>query len=363
MPMTMRDLTLKNGSVKFTSSGTSCSGGLVAAVEGETALELRNVVAENLTVSGGRSGSGGLLGRGRVAMTNCHNRGGSVTGSYAGGLAGMGYSNLQDHVLAGCTNSAKVVGKRTAGGMTGNETHSDGSYTDCTNSGSISATQGYASGIAAGGSYERCSNSGAVTGQQAAGICVNGSKATNCSNTGAVTGTGTGTGYAAGILTNDGYGGTVEFCWNTGSVEASTPVKAFGILYGRGAYNQVRNSFSYVPGANIGLAPTELKEENVSDSYYLADKKDSVSSAGEWASADDFASGKVAWGVDGGVNAHKNYWTQGGSGYPIPIGEGRPPATTARRSPAVPAARRPSSAATAAPATRTMRSMDPAAPR
>lgn len=322
VPMTMRDLTLKNGSVKFTSSGTSCSGGLVAAVEGETVLELRNVVAENLTVSGGIFGSGGLLGRGRVAMTNCHNRGGSVTGSYAGGLAGMGYSNLQDHVLAGCTNSAKVVGKRTAGGMTGNETHSDGSYTSCANSGSISATQGYASGIAAGGSYERCSNSGAVTGQQTAGICVNGSKATNCSNTGAVTGTGTGTGYAAGILTNDGYGGTVEFCWNTGKVEASTPVKAFGILYGRGAYNRVRNSFSYVPGVNIGLAPTELKEKNVSDSYYLADKKDSVSSVGEWASADDFASGKVAWGVDGGVNAHKNYWTQGANNYPVPIGEG-----------------------------------------
>lgn len=318
VPMTMRDLTLKNGSVKFTSSGTSCSGGLVAAVEGETVLELRNVVAENLTVSGGIFGSGGLLGRGRVAMTNCHNRGGSVTGGYAGGLAGMGYSNLQDHVLAGCTNSAKVVGKRTAGGMTGNETHSDGSYTSCANSGSISATQGYASGIAAGGSYERCSNSGAVTGQQAAGIASNGNKATFCSNTGAIKGTD----YAAGILTNGGYGGTVEFCWNTGSVEASTPVKAFGILYGWGAYNRVRNSFSYVPGANIGLAPTELKEKNVSDSYYLADKKDSVSSVGEWASADDFASGKVAWGVDGGVNAHKNYWTQGANNYPVPIGEG-----------------------------------------
>ena len=318
VPMTMRDLKLKNGSVKLTSSGTSCSGGLVAAVEGETALELRNVVAENLTVSGGRSGSGGLLGRGRVAMTNCHNRGGSVTGSYAGGLAGMGYSNLQDHVLAGCTNSAKVVGKRTAGGMTGNETHSYGSYTDCTNNGSISATQGYASGIAAGGSYERCSNSGAVTGQQAAGICVNGSKATNCSNTGAITGTD----YAAGILTNGGYGGVAEFCWNTGKVEASTSVRAFGILYGWGAHNQVSNSFSYVPGANIGLAPTERKEKNVSDSYYLADKKDSVSSVGEWASADDFASGKVAWGVDGGVNAHKNYWTQGANNYPVPIGEG-----------------------------------------
>lgn len=321
VPMTMRDLTLKNGSVKFTSSGTSCSGGLVAIVEGETALELRNVVAENLTVSGGDD-SGGLLGRGRVAMTNCHNRGGSVTGEYAGGLAGKGHTTLLNHVFTGCTNSAKVVGERTAGGMTGNETYNDGSYTSCANSGSISAAQGYASGIAAGGSYERCSNSGAVTGQQAAGICVNGSKATNCSNTGAVTGTGTGTGYAAGILTNDGYGGTVEFCWNTGSVKASTPVKAFGILYGWGAYNRVRNSFSYVPGANIGLAPTELKEKNVSDSYYLADKKDSVSSVGEWASADDFASGKVAWGVDGGVNAHKNYWTQGANNYPVPIGEG-----------------------------------------
>ena len=315
VPMTMRDLTLKDGSVTTIFTGTSFCGGLVAIVEGETALELRNVVAENLTVSGGISGSGGLLGRGRVAMTNCHNRGGSVTGSYAGGLAGMGYSNPQDHVLAGCTNSAKVVGKRTAGGMTGNETHSDGSYTSCANSGSISATQGYASGIAAGGSYERCSNSGAVTGKEAAGICVNGSKATNCSNTGAVTGTGTGTGYAAGILTNDGYGGTVEFCWNTGSVEASTPVKAFGILYGRGAYNRVRNSFSYVPGVNIGLAPTELKEENVSDSYYLADKKDSVSSAGEWASADDFASGKVAWGVGG-----KGEGSQGGTGQDAQLG-------------------------------------------
>lgn len=317
VPMTMRDLTLKNGSVKFTSSGTSCSGGLVAIVEGETALELRNVVAENLTVSGGDD-SGGLLGRGRVAMTNCHNRGGSVTGRYAGGLAGNGYSNLLNHVFTGCTNSAKVVGERTAGGMTGNETVSNGSYTSCANSGSISATQGYASGIAAGGSYKQCSNSGAVTGKQAAGITSHGNKATFCSNTGAITGTD----YAAGILTNGGYGGTVEFCWNTGSVEASTPVKAFGILYGWGAYNRVRNSFSYVPGANIGLAPTELKEKNVSDSYYLADKKDSVSSAGEWASADDFASGKVAWGVDGGVNAHKNYWTQGSSGYPIPIGEG-----------------------------------------
>lgn len=321
VPVTMRDLTLKNGSVKFTSSGTSFSGGLVAIVEGGIALELRNVVAENLTVSGGISGSGGLLGNGPAVMTDCHNRGGSVTGRYAGGLAGKGHTTLLNHVFTGCTNSAAVSGEKSAGGMTGNEGQHNGSYTDCTNSGSISAAQGSASGIAAGGSYERCSNSGAVTGKQAAGIASGGIKATFCSNTGAITGTE----YAAGILTNGGYGGTVEFCWNTGKVEASTPVKAFGILYGWGSYNRVRNSFSYVPGANIGLAPTELKEENVSDSYYLADKKDSVSSVGEWASADDFASGKVAWGVDGGEGAHANYWTQiiGRSQNQMPVGPGR----------------------------------------
>ena len=154
----------------------------MAAVEGETVLELLNVVAKNLTVSGGIFGSGGLLGRGRVAMTNCHNRGGSVTGEYAGGLAGMGYTNLQDHVLAGCTNSAKVVGKRTAGGMTGNETHSYGSYTDCTNNGSISATQGYASGIAAGGGDEGGGHSGAGAGPPGAGVSPQGRQETKPRN-------------------------------------------------------------------------------------------------------------------------------------------------------------------------------------
>ena len=53
----------------------------------------------------------------------------------------------------------------------------------------------------------------------------------------------------------------------------------------------------------------------MSDSYYLADKKDSVSSAGEWASADDFASGKVAWGVGG-----KGEGSQGGTGQDAQLG-------------------------------------------
>lgn len=313
-PVTMRDLTLKNGSVTITRSGTSWCGGLVANAGGGIALELRNVVAENLTVSGGNS-SGGLLGSGSAAMTNCHNKGGSVSGTYAGGLVGRGNTNLQNHVFTGCTNSAAVSGKEFAGGMAGNEASRYGSYTDCANSGSISAAQGSASGIAAGGSYERCSNSGTVTGKQAAGIASGGDRATYCSNIGPIEGTD----YAAGILTSGNYGGAAEFCWNTGSVEASTPFKAFGILYGLGTRNEVNNSFSYV--SNLPLAPATAKDK-VAASYYLADKKDSVSSAGEWASEADFRCGKVAWGVDGGLDNHKNYWTQGDEGYPIPIAEG-----------------------------------------
>lgn len=53
----------------------------------------------------------------------------------------------------------------------------------------------------------------------------------------------------------------------------------------------------------------------MSDSYYLADKKDSVSSVGEWASAADFASGKVAWGVGG-----KGEGSQGGTDQDAKLG-------------------------------------------
>ena len=46
---------------------------------------------------------------------------------------------------------------------------------------------------------------------------------------------------------------------------------------------------------------------------------------GEYATLSDFASGKVAWGVDGGEGAHANYWTQiiGRSQNQMPVGPGR----------------------------------------
>lgn len=113
-----------------------------------------------------------------------------------------------------------------------------------------------------------------------------------------------------------------SFCYNTGNVICTYNKNwAYGIAAG----GAISNSFSYVTGKDIALAPNTLAEGKVINSYYLASKKDAVSSAGEYATQADFASGKVAWGVDGGTVAHKNYWTQDTQrgNNQMPVGPGR----------------------------------------
>ena len=116
-----------------------------------------------------------------------------------------------------------------------------------------------------------------------------------------------------------GYGG-MRFPKNGDEVDVEEAVKLLRKAYDMGV-NYFDTAVVYHKGESEKIFGKAFEIYDRS-SYYLADKKDSVSSAGEWASADDFASGKVAWGVDGGVNAHKNYWTQGANNYPVPIGEG-----------------------------------------
>ena len=112
----------------------------------------------------------------------------------------------------------------------------------------------------------------------------------------------------------------IEFCYNTGAISGT--YGSYGIL--ASASGTVKNCFTYNLEKHVAICPSDAtgKYAIVINSYYLADKEDELLGAGEWASADDFASGKVAWGVDGGVGAHENYWTQGANNYPVPIGEG-----------------------------------------
>ncbi len=314
----MRELTIENGSVK-TTRATSWCGGLVAQTTGD--ITLNRVTVKNLTIEGvGIGGTGGLVGGSSAVMTDCRNEGGSVTGEYAGGLAGKGSTNGQDYVFSGCTNSAAVTGRLYAGGMTGCNKSASAKFTNCSNVGSISGGE-RANGIAAmGDSFIACINAGTVnsSGGQANGITGAAVDITQCGNTGTVNG-----GIAAGIAR---HAMRIEKCYNTGKISATAGnAAAYGIAGSVRWY--IKNSFTYNVDTQVPLVSnikvgTYGDKNEVTNSYYLASSATAVSSAGEYATLADFASGKVAWDVDGGVGAHENYWTQGANNYPVPIGEG-----------------------------------------
>lgn len=152
----------------------------------------------------------------------------------------------------------------------------------------------------------------------AGGISNNAFTVERCGNVGSITGCKSPS-EETGVAGIDNYGQNVLYCYNTGVVTCDNEMWAYGIsANGR---SKIRNSFSYVAGKDLGLTPN-LPNVEVTNSYYLASSATAVSSAGEYATLADFASGKVAWGVDGGTGAHANYWTQGANNYPVPIGEG-----------------------------------------
>ena len=134
-----------------------------------------------------------------------------------------------------------------------------------------------------------------------------------CSNTGFVNG-----GVAAGIAT--GYVLRISFCSNTGAIEATaggvSAKRAYGIFAATNNIKcTIKYSFSYVAGKDIALAPNTLAKGKVTNSYYLASSATAVSSAGEYATLADFASGKVAWGVGG-----KGEGSQGGTDQDAKLG-------------------------------------------
>ena len=320
---TFQNLTLDSPVV----TGNSYCGSLIGYDnDGATLI---NITANNVAVNSGNASAGGLVGRsGNISAKNCWVEGGSVTGrKIAAGICTDSDDNSP--TVVNCHNSANINTTATsaarksgiAAGIWACDTSgARGEFTGCTNSGTVSG-RNYAAGIAtAGRAITSCINSGAVTSTNglAAGMSNNSAYAEKCGNTGTIKGYANVSGSmgVAGINNSTG----ASFCYNTGKIISTYKSDwAYGISgYGR---STIKNCFSYVAGENIALAPnsTEIK---VTNSYYLASSATAVSSAGTWASADDFASGKVAWGVDGGTDAHANYWTQGANNYPVPIGNG-----------------------------------------
>ena len=305
------------------------AGGLAGSASGNVTLEnvtnTATVCAEGIGtsyVAGGLIGH--LAGKALLTVKNCRNEG-AVTGHTAGGLVGS-YNGMTMMDFSGCTNSGTVRGEKAAAGLLGfNAGTNDptSSFTNCSNTGEIIAS-GRAAGIAVlstVGKVEGCTNSGAITGDIAAGILCSG-VAKRSVNTGKITGKTCGAGIAAN--NNSGYTWyTMEFCANFGEVTAVASVnglRAFGIA----RQGKISNCFTYNKTSHVPISGVASKQCTVSDSYYLANSDTEFPSTmgGEYATLDDFASGKVAWGVDGGTGAHASYWTQGANNYPVPIGEG-----------------------------------------
>ena len=304
------------------------AGGLAGSASGNVTLENVTNTATVCAEGIGTYVAGGLIGhladKALLTVKNCRNEG-AVTGHTAGGLVGN-YNGMTMMDFSGCTNSGTVRGEKAAAGLLGfNAGTNDptSSFTNCSNTGEIIAS-GRAAGIAVlstVGKVEGCTNSGAITGDIAAGILCSG-VAKRSVNTGKITGKTCGAGIAAN--NNLGYTWyTMEFCANFGEVTAVASVnglRAFGIA----RQGKISNCFTYNKTSHVPISGAASKQCTVSDSYYLANSDTEFPSTmgGTPATLDDFASGKVAWGVDGSVNAHKNYWTQGANNYPVPIGEG-----------------------------------------
>lgn len=301
--ITVQSLTLQDGSVICTGATSWCGG-----LAGNGSLLLSDVHIVNMAISGdGIGGTGGILGGGYASMTACSNTGGSVSGRYAGGLAGRGNTNGTDFIFTDCNNSAAVTGRNYAGGMAGSDRSESMEFTNCSNAGNI-RSEGSANGIAAAGTFVTCTNTGAISSSQgrADGIAEYAKDITQCGNTGAINGS-----TAAGIAW---HAIRIEKCYNTGKITATAGnAAAYGIAGSVRWY--IKNSFTYNVDTQVPLVSnikfgTYGDKNEVTNSYYLASSATAVSSAGEYATLADFASGKVAWGVDGGTGAHANYWTQ-----------------------------------------------------
>ena len=232
-------------------------------------------------------GTGSAVGlwAGNVKAVDCSNDGAvtATSESYTGSVAGI----TSGGTVIRCTNSGEIKGN---GSMRVNGITISGSAEYCTNTGTVRSEKGSAYGISASGSAEYCKNTGNIHGAVS----------------------------ASGIIGEM----SASFCYNLGTVTANNSKQAYGI---GGRY--VENCFTYNPNSHVALAPVLRgnKEVTAQNSYYLANSKDELLSAGEYATLADFASGKVAWGVDGGEGAHTNYWTQivGRGQNQMPAGPGR----------------------------------------
>ncbi len=157
---------------KEITSETTCAGGIAGYVvdDGCTFNECKN--AAEIT---GVQSCGGIVGEAgskseddAFTFTGCVNTG-TVTSSTlnAGGIIGMLKTDNKNHSFSGCRNKGDINGKTTAGGMIG-FMYGGGTITSCENRAKITASDAYAGGMVGRIEDDKCTftdntNSGSVS--------------------------------------------------------------------------------------------------------------------------------------------------------------------------------------------------------
>lgn len=148
----------------------------------------------------------------------------SDTGRYVGlfGRVASGGKVSKVGVVDSYFNAYKFVG-----GVCGYNI--GGNITECYNKGTVNGNNMYTGGVCGGnnsGTIQNCYNEGSVTGknERTGGVCGSNDKATiiNCYNTGKVVGNISGSG---GVCGNNYTDGTIQNCYNIGTVSLSTTVE------------------------------------------------------------------------------------------------------------------------------------------
>ncbi len=233
----------------------------------------------------------------------------------------IGYSNSAQIKNLGIADSY-FYGYQCVGAISGYS----GYQTNCHNAGTVKCRNCYAGGICGQyGTQTNCYNTGVVSGYQAGGICGYDGTQTNCYNAGTVSGSN----YIGGI---SGYSGTQTKCYNIGTVSA-TQSNAGGISGYSGTQNycynagEVSATYDYVGGIsgyqgtqtgcfNIGevsgrnyVGGISGLVNSVTRSYCLEGTTASAG-GGQFATADEFAGGKVAYGLNGKTSTGTLNWYQ-----------------------------------------------------
>ena len=164
-------------------------------------------------------------------ITNCHNINTTVKAtSYGFGCIGgvVGGGNKQTTKILRCSNSGEVIGKNYVGGIEGGLSASTEILEDCINTGKVTGTGKCIGGISgflgSNKSITNCYNAGEITGtgERVGGIVGEASLSStidNCHNTGKVTGENNNVGGIAGILF-----GNITNSYNTGIITGAGQV-------------------------------------------------------------------------------------------------------------------------------------------